>query len=625
MNKIARVAIDSPLPSLDRLFDYQVPEAIAGDIKIGSHVRVSFGRSKKLLDAFVVDLVAESDFEGNLASIAELVSSIAVLPPNIYQLLRKLADRQATSVADLFSSAIPTRSVAIEKRFVSEEHELQEPERMDSVTRTARLASPTFVTTAAGSNVAEWIAIILEVATDVLASGKSCIVIVPDFRDQLAFREVANKSSVANSLIDYSSSQTGSQRYSAFLSCFKTGAHLVLGARSAIYAPLQNLGLIAVFDDGDKNLQDQQSPYAHARDAALIRQEIDQCSLLFVAHSRSTEVQRLVDLGFLVDTTKNLRLPSIAFDDSQERLSPLAYNLISEASKTGPVLVQVAARGTARSAFCQACNTRAMCNLCNGPIWIDSSGVPRCRWCNAQNLAYKCSSCFNQQLRQGAGGITRTIAEFGKSFAGIQLIEASGDKIVERVSNTPKIVFATPGAEPTAEGGYSAVVVLDAQSTLNKDSLRAKEDAVRIWSNAIAKVKPGGRSVVVGVPQELGRKLALWQQVDLAREELAIRRELDFPPHLRLGSVEAPSELLTQIANDIKSTEVQLLGPIQIRDKAGNLNQRIVMKYSYAVGRVLAEKLRAAQLKLAAQATKTSVTGRTSRAIRIRMDDPEVI
>lgn len=625
MKRIARVAIDSPLPSLDRLFDYQVPDAFVNEVKIGCRVRVSFGRSKKLLDAFVVDLVEKSEFEGKLATIGELVSTFPVLQPNIYELIRRVADRQATAVADLFSAAIPTRSVAVEKKFVAENHGLQERRRSDDITRSARLASPTSVMTEVGIDVAEWIAIVLESAKGVLAAGQSCIVIVPDFRDQLAFREALNQSEFANCLIDYSSTQTGSQRYSSFLSCFTEGAHLVLGSRGAIFAPLQNLGLIAVFDDGDRNLQDLQSPYAHARDVALLRQDTDQCSLMFVSHSRSTEVQRLVDLGFLVEATTALQLPSIAFDDGQDRISSLAYNLISEASKTGPVLVQVAAKGTARTAYCQACNSRALCNFCNGPIWIDANGVPRCRWCNAQNLSYKCNTCSDSQLRQGPGGITRTIAEFGKAFAGVQLIEASGEKIVERVSKSPKIVFATPGAEPTAEGGYAAVVLLDAPSALSKDSLRAREDAVRNWSNAIAKAKPGGRSVIVGVPHDLGQKFALWKQIELAREELASRKELNFPPHLRLGSIEGTADLLAQIAIEIKSDDVQVLGPIQVRDKSGNLNQRIVMKYSYGGARLLADRLKAAQLKFAGQTTKTNELGRTSRAIRIRMDDPEVI
>jgi primosomal protein N' (replication factor Y) len=351
--------------------------------------------------------------------------------------------------------------------------------RADAV-REALLANPT-----SASPRPEWVRHLIESAAQTIESGFSAILIVPDFRDQSQLRAEILQSTLSDHFIDYNSEQTSSKRYSSFLSCLTEGAHLVLGSRAAIFAPLQNLGLIAIFDDGDRNLQDQQSPYAHVREVALLRQSIDKCSLLFVSHARSTEVQRLVEMQYVSEATKPFAAPSLAFDESSTRVSSLAWQAIREASKTGAVLVQVAAKGTARTAYCQRCSTRALCSRCHGPLWIDSSGVPRCRWCNAQNLSYKCTACGTSELRQGLGGSTRTAAEFGKAFAGVQIIEASAENPLLNVSNTPKIVVATPGAEPNCDGGYGAVVIVDAQQALAKDSLRATEDAVRVWSNAI--------------------------------------------------------------------------------------------------------------------------------------------
>ena len=78
---VARVAIDSPLPKLDRLFDYEIAESLRGTITVGSRVRVPFGRGAGLSDGFVVDLVESSDFAGKLARLDELVSSVSVLTP----------------------------------------------------------------------------------------------------------------------------------------------------------------------------------------------------------------------------------------------------------------------------------------------------------------------------------------------------------------------------------------------------------------------------------------------------------------------------------------------------------------------------------------------------------------
>ncbi|MFY7862570.1 MAG: primosomal protein N', partial [Rhodoluna sp.] len=363
----------------------------------------------------------------------------------------------------------------------------------------------------------------------------------------------------------------------------------------------------------------------HTRDTALVRQSVDSCSMLFVSHARSTEVQRLVDLGFLQEIKSEFTPPKVAFDETTARVSTLAWQAIREGLETGVVLVQVSSRGVARTAYCEGCSKRALCNRCHGPIWIDAKSMPRCRWCNAQNLAFSCPECKASTLKQGYGGATRTAAEFGTSFAGVQIIESSGDNNVLEVSGKNKIVIATPGAEPKNAEGYSRVIIIDAKHALDRDSLRASEDAVREWSNAIAKLAPQGRAVIVGVPAQLGSRLSLWQQREIASDELANRRELDFPPHLRLGSLEGPVDVIAQIAAEVAIEGVQFLGPISLRSNTGENQHRLVMKYSYSRGAELSESLRAAQLKVSAGMTKTSASGRVSRAIRVRMDDPEVI
>lgn len=625
MSKVARVILDSPLPSLDKIFDYAVAPEIELTLAIGQRVRVPFGRGKTLQDAFVVEIADGSDFTGKLSTLSQIVATPSVLPANIYQLVRAVADRQASTAADVLSSAIVKRSVRVEKAFVDRAEIMQAYTQPTSAVLSASLARPTQVSNEFSTDaLADWIVKMLSAAEETVQSGFSAILLVPDFRDQALLRKALDNSKLSNHYVDFSSEQAGSKRYESFLRCLLEGQHIVVGSRSALFAPLQNLGLIAFYDDGDANLQDQQSPYAHARDIALVRQKIDKCSLTFIGHSRSAEVQRLIDINYLESIDVDFAAPRVAFDETSARVSTLAWQAIREASVDGAVLVQVSSRGVARTAYCQECSTRALCSRCNGPIWIDSSSTPRCRWCNAQNLAFACSKCKSQKIRQGHGGATRTVAEFGAAFPGLQLIEATGENKVLSVSGKKKIVIATPGAEPEAKGGYAAVIILDAGQTLNRDSLRAQEEAIRQWSNAIAKLSPSGRVVIVGVPSHLGQRLALWQQTELARDELENRRELNFPPHLRIGSIEGPIDVISEIISEVKVDAVEFLGPITIRTKTGE-QHRLVMKYAYAAGAELAASLRAAQFKLSAGLTKTSATGRISRAIRIRMDDPEVI
>jgi primosomal protein N' (replication factor Y) len=187
------------------------------------------------------------------------------------------------------------------------------------------------------------------------------------------------------------------------------------------------------------------------------------------------------------------------------------------------------------------------------------------------------------------------------------------------------IVVATPGAEPRVSGGYAAVVLLDANRALNRDSLRATEDAVRQWSNAIALGGRSSRNVLVGVPGALATKFSLWSQADIAAQELASRIELRFPPAIRLASVGANKELIQEVAVEI-GAGFEVLGPIPVIDNNVDKEWRVLIKYEYSDGQKLAETLKAISLKLSSGNQRfSSRSGRSVRPIRIKMDDVEVI
>jgi primosomal protein N' (replication factor Y) len=455
-----------------------------------------------------------------------------------------------------------------------------------------------------------------------LESGESTILVVPDYRDQaVLIRELALKTA-AESVVDYTSQQTNSLRYSAFLRCLSPAPAIVVGSRAALYAPVSNLGEIVIWDDGDSNLQEPTSPYTNARDVALIRQSQTGVNLLFAAHARSSEVERLVEIGYLTDITIPFAVPKLAISETNARVDSLAWQAIRRALEQGDsVLVQVASRGQSVSAYCGGCGDRAKCISCAGPLWIDSQHQPRCRWCNAHNLGFSCPACGDRSLKQGRAGATRTSAEFGKAFPGTKIIESNGDNRLEVVPAGKKIVVSTPGAEPRVEGGYGAVVLLDCNELLSRDNLRASEDAIRIWSNAIALMKSGGLAVAVGLQGFIGQKFALWSQAELAEREYLSRAELRFPPFIRMASLSGERELLNKVLASLPE-DIEVLGPMPVTTKnAAADDWRALIRYEYSQGAALAAKLKAQVLLATAGSKRVSAkSGRAQRPIQIKMD-----
>ena len=620
---VARVAIDSPLPQLDRLFDYEIAEELRASISIGSRVRVPFGRGAGLSDGFVVELVENSEFQGKLAKLEELISSVGVLTPEIYQLCRAVADRQAVTISDVFKLAIPNRSVAVEKKWLLARSE-DGSSVNDRPCKPARMGQRSFAFIEPRTNELGpiWVQQLVSRAIANLEAGDSTILVVPDYRDQAVLLAELQLKTSGESVVDYTSQQTNSLRYAAFLRCLDAKPAIVVGSRAALYAPVSNLGEIIVWDDGDSNLQEPTSPYSNSRDVALIRQSQSGSNLLFAAHARSSELERLVEIGYLQDITIPFAVPKLAISETNARVDSLAWQAIRRALDQGePVLVQVASRGQSVSAYCAGCGDRAKCLNCAGPLWIDSQNQPRCRWCNAHNLGFSCTACGNRSLKQGRAGATRTSAEFGKAFPGTKIIESNGDNRLETVPTGKQIVVSTPGAEPRVTGGYGAVVLLDCNEMLSRDNLRATEDAIRIWSNAIALLKSGGLAVAVGLQGFLGQKFALWSQAEISQHEYLSRAELRFPPFIRMASLSGERDLLQKVLESLPA-EIEILGPMPVTAKnAAADDWRALIRYDYSQGASLAATLKAQVLLVTAGSKRVSVkSGRAQRPIQIKMD-----
>src|ERR1700712_472004 len=110
---VARVAVDTPLPHLDRLFDYLVPPELDEVAQPGARVKVRF--ANRLTDGFLLERVEAADHEGELPPRAKVVSPEPVLAPQVAGLARRVADRGAGTLSDVLRLAVPPRHARAEK------------------------------------------------------------------------------------------------------------------------------------------------------------------------------------------------------------------------------------------------------------------------------------------------------------------------------------------------------------------------------------------------------------------------------------------------------------------------------------------------------------------------------
>ncbi|MGO1854346.1 MAG: primosomal protein N' [Microbacterium sp.] len=643
--RIARVLLDSPLPQLDRLFDYVLLDEL-GDVTLGARVRVPLRTAGRLVDAYVVEIAEEDDAERALSTVDAVTSTVPVLPERLYRLARRVADRAAGSASDILRLVIPKRQVRVEKAWtadaVAAHPSSDDLERAGTVLgeyaglaelienrgRCAVEAVPGM-----RSAMLPWTELLAAAATRVLASGSSAIIAVPDHRDLDQLLAALETFVPAEAIVRHDSRQTNPERYRGFLRTLEGAPCIVVGNRSAVYAPVQ-AGLVAIWDDGDPLYSEPLAPYVHTRDALLVRQEQEGSALLFAGHTRTSDVERLVQHGWVADTRAERRVtPRVVLSSPQEMEQPAqrvhsgAYGAARAAVEEGPVLVQVARPGFAPTLVCAQCRAPARCAHCGGPLGAAHRGaVPVCGWCGRSARAWHCPSCSSTKLRLAASGSERTADELGRAFPGVRVIVADGAHPVESVAPAPALVIATRGAEPVAESGYRAVLLLDGPRMLQAPDLRIGESCLRWWSNAAALAAPGAPIHLVGVDGPVGRALATWTQPAYARSELESRAPLHLPPATRVALVEGLPASVSRALDALRALPLPgdaILGPVPLESDEGRV--RALVRFEYGAGATVATTLRAAVVAEAVKRRRGRGQGnRIPLSVRLDMLDPEL-
>ncbi|GAB3125651.1 primosomal protein N' family DNA-binding protein [Glaciibacter psychrotolerans] len=666
---VARVLVDSPLPQLDHLFDYAIPDELAAHAVPGVRVRMPLRSKGRVADGYLIEVIDPAElpaegvipeFSGKLSPIDSIVSTVPVLQSEIYTLARRLADRAAGNANDIIRLAVPGRQVRVEKAWVAAQESAESavdisptksvasdghvrfadypPGVLECIvaehSRRAIAAVPRLVRLPNGTTIGHWAMTLAELAVQTLEQGQSAIIVVPDFRDQDQVQAALDVLAPAEAVSRVDARQSNPDRYRAFLACLGAAPRIVLGNRSAVYAPARNLGLIMLWDDGDPLHGEPLSPYVHSRDAALVRQELTGCALVLLGHSRSVEAQRLVAVGWLdeVNPAKDTHPRVIPTDfqgepDPQARAAriPTAAWLAAKAAiADGPVLVQVATPGYAPFLACQTCKKPARCTACQGPLGQKSAGsTPACRWCGALAVGWTCVHCEGHTFRVMTVGAGRTAEELGRAFPGSRVIVADGDHPIQTLGAEPALVIATRGAEPIPTGGYRAILLLDGERMLARESLRVGEDCLRWWSNAAALAAPGAPVILVGVGGALATAVNGWRPAAYAYAELTDRKLLRFPPAVRVASVVGTADDVDRALLELgELSDVDVLGPVTTDAPL----VRAVVRFGYAHGDEVARVLKAHVVQNASRRrAPKGGSFRPAPTLKVRFDDPELL
>lgn len=637
------------VPHLDREFDYLVAADQSDDAQPGVRVRVRF--HGRLVDAFLLERRSDTDHAGRLGWLDRVISPEPVLTPDVRRLVDAVAARYAGTRPDVLRLAIPPRHAGSEKAQPGQSLlpvvEPVDPAGWSRYTRGVQFLDALTEGRAARAiwqalPGEQWSDRLAEVAAAAVGGGQGVLAVVPDQRDVETLARASTALIGQSAVVALAAGLGPAARYRRWLSVLRGQARLVIGTRSAVFAPVERLGLVIVWDDGDDTLAEPRAPYPHAREVAMLRAHQLRCAALIGGYTRTAEAQSLVGSGWahsLVAARPTVRACAprvVALDDSgytQERdpaarsarLPSLALRAAKESLQSGaPVLVQVPRRGYVPSVACARCRTIARCRHCMGPLSLsdrDAEGAT-CRWCGRIDASLRCRRCGADTVRAVVVGARRTAEELGRAFAGTPVVTSAGDAVHPTIGPGPMLVVATPGAEPRAPDGYGAALLLDTWCLLGRQDLRAAEDTLRRWMAAASQVRPRTEGGVVAVIADSAiptvQALIKWDPVGHAEAELAARAEVGLPPAVHLAAVDgAPDAVTALLAQAALPADADLLGPMElpagVRRPAGNEQvTRTLIRVRREEGLALAAALR--------QAVAVQSARHDQEAVRVQID-----
>ena len=344
-NPVARVRVDSTLPQVDRTFDYRVPAELSEDAVPGSRVRVLFNGHE--MTGYIEERAATTDWtRTSLLPLKSVLSRVPSVAPEIFALAEALADRYASTVANVLRLAVPPRIAALDKKygpllpgyesaylgnaaastdsthtdpyawlatpgapapFVLDPPALN-PDAPDAASVfsdyengaefiedvAAGAATRAVMTVLPGHLEHTWADVVATALAAAAASGRGAIAVVPTAKNLDLLEAALAEHLPADSFVRLSSDSTPHTRYHGFVKVRLGQVPVVIGTRAAAYAPVANLGLVVCWDDGDSSLVEQRAPYCHARDVLLLRASAENTAALFAGFSMSSEAARLV-------------------------------------------------------------------------------------------------------------------------------------------------------------------------------------------------------------------------------------------------------------------------------------------------------------------------------------------
>lgn len=634
---VVGVLVELSSKNIDKIFDYNVPEDLVSNMKIGIRVTVPFGRMT--LEGFVLDIKKNNDSDIELKSIISIVDNDIVLNDELlnlgkvmrdktlstliscYQVMLpkalkakngsivnikydtfyrlgdipadiKLNDKQKSIIScfdkeelvlrnSLTSISVSSVNTLVKKGILVEEKKehyrvlykdiVVDKKKLTSdqssvVSSVINNSPDTFlIHGVTGSGKTE---VYMEIIDHYLSLGKSSIVLVPEI--SLTPQMVSRfRSRFGDKIAALHSALSDGEKYDEWRRIVRGEVSIVIGARSAIFAPLTNIGVIIIDEEhSDSYKQSDPNPRYNAKEVAILRSKYHNCSVVFGSATPSLEVMARAKKGVfkylsLPNRVNGKSLPSVEIIDMNQEMktskghfsTQLVDSIDETLKRNEQVILLLNRRGYSNFITCKNCGYTFKCPNCDITLtYHKSSNTLRCHYCGYGEKVYdKCPSCGEESLNRLGVGTQKVEEELNNIFPSARVLRMDYDttsrkgmheEMINSFKNHEYDILL--GTQMVAKGlDFSLVTlvgVINADTSLNIPDFRSSENTFSLLSQVAGRSGRSDKSgkVIVQTFNPDHYAISFVKKHDYLsfyEKEMSIRRQLKYPPYFYLCNI----------------------------------------------------------------------------------------
>lgn len=593
VKEYAEIAIGLPIA---KPFHYRVPEELKDKIEIGKRVWVPF--KNRPIVGYVLGFVELPEVK-EVKNISSVIDEAPILDRHMLELTKWMAGYYYTSWGEAIETAMPgplkkgKTKIVPRHPLVEEVYEptkkfkptIQQEGALKPILKSIseRKSDVYLLHGITGSGKTEVYLQSIEVA---LRLGLSAIVLVPEI--SLTPQAIERFKSRYGGLVAVLHSRLlESERLMEWKRLKEGAARIVIGARSAIFAPVKDLGLIVIDEEHETSYKQEVAPRYNARDVAIMRAKLSDATVILGSATPSVEsyydaISKRYKLLKLTERIEKRQLPKVEVVDMRQEtidtkevkiLSRTLENAVAEVlNRGGQVMLFLNRRGFSTFINCKRCGYVVQCKYCNVSLTyhFDTKRLS-CHYCNYQaSPPNVCPKCKSEDMRYFGIGTQKVESEVARLFPQANIGRMDTDATTKRGSHKSILsdfrkgkIDILVGTQMIAKGHdfpkVMLVGVVSADTALNLPDFRASERSFNLLTQVAGRAGRGadpGRVIIQTYnPSHYAIKKSITHDYEgFFEEEIGFRRELRYPPFIHVVEINLRGrneERVIKISNDL--------------------------------------------------------------------------